>query len=133
MDYRENPEDVADFLDELEEGERVYVEADMAEMEEEDPTPALKRGDEVLDDHGTVIETGEYGVRIELDETRVQSSEDPEEWATNVFRLTGEQVFAEWKYIGDEKSELGDEESELDKRPADLQIAMLNRIEQIED
>jgi hypothetical protein len=126
MDYRENPEDVANFLDELEEGERVYVEADMAEMEEEDPTTALKRGDEVLDDHGTVIETGEYGVRIELDETRVQSSEDPEEWATNVFRLTGEQVFAEWKYIGDE-------ESELDKRPADLQIAMLNRIEQGED
>lgn len=41
MDYRENPEEVAEFLDGLEEGERVYIEADVAEVNEDDPTRLL--------------------------------------------------------------------------------------------
>ena len=127
MDYRKNPEDVVDFLEELEEGDRVYIEADRAKPKDDVDNVIFKRGDELLiDDHGTVIETGEHGVSVELDEKWIRSAHDPEKWATNVFRLGGESIIAEWKYVGEK-------ESRPDKRPADLQVAMLNRIEQKED
>ena len=127
MDYRENPEEVAEFLDGLEEGERVYIEADVAEMNEDDPTRLFKRGDEILiDDQATVLETSDHGVTVELDKEWVKSAGDPEEWATNVFQLSGGDVFSKWKYVGDG-------ESSGYRQPANVQIAMLNRIEKIED
>jgi hypothetical protein len=127
MDYRENPEETVNLMEELEEGDRVYIEADAAELDEENEGNIFKRGNRVLiDDHGTVIESNEFGVKVELDKQWVDSAGEPDKWSTNVFHLAGEPVIAEWKYVGEE-------ERETSRVPADLQVAMLNRIERAEE
>jgi hypothetical protein len=106
MDYRENPEETVNLMEELEEGDRVYIEADAADVGEENGARMFKRDDRVLiDDHGTVIESNEFGVKMELDEQWVDSAGEPDKWSTNVFNLAGEPVIAEWKYVGEEERE----------------------------
>ena len=128
-----------EWLDTLEEGDRVHIEADSAQPR--DPgnicgkNGIFERGDRILiDDNATVIEDREanmMGVLVELDEQWI-SIPDSDGWATNEFYLNGGEIVADWKDVRDEEEKEKLPESELHKVPADYQVAILNRIELIE-
>lgn len=137
MRYKDNHDSVRELLDELEEGDRVHIEADSALLQDPESNDGRKglfeRGDRVLiDDDATVVEEREanpMGVLVELDEKWIKDSEG---WATNELYMNGGEIIATWKDIRDEEEKEKASESEFPTVPADYQVAVLNRIELIE-
>jgi len=137
MEYKDNKDSVREWLGNLEEGDRIHIEADVAQVAEniDSGTGLFERGDRILiDDDATVIGTKEadpYGVLVELDEKWVDIP-DSEGWATNQFYLNGGEIVADWKDIRDEEEKENMSESELNRQPANYQVAILNNIKKIE-
>lgn len=123
-DYRDGPEEAEEFLNELEEGDRVRVTADEAEP---DQFETFVRGGKFIDDSGEVVESGndEWPV-VRLDDFRVQES-DGNHFARD-FRIAGESVIALWEPEEDYEPE-ADGPGDFYRGPADLQVGMLRRIE----
>jgi|AntRauMinimDraft_3_1070383.scaffolds.fasta_scaffold00015_74 hypothetical protein len=110
------------LIDDLEEGDRVRLEADAAvdAFNDDDVDGMFKRGNRVLlDDVGTVVDVGDGRVVVELDEQAVRSSDDGDYVSTR-FRVEGETVYSKW--------ELVDEAEDKHKRPADAPVAFLTQL-----
>jgi hypothetical protein len=136
MEYQDNHDSVREWLNTLDEGDRIHIEADSAQPQDPESSGSRKgifeRGDRILiDDNATVIEDREaspWGVLVELDEQWI-SMPDSDGWATNEFYLNGGEIVADWKDVRDEEEKEKLPDSELHKRPANYQVAILNHIE----
>jgi len=89
------------LIDDLEEGDRVRLEADAAvdAFNDDDVDGMFKRGNRVLlDDVGTVVDVGDGRVVVELDEQAVRSSDDGDYVSTR-FRVEGRRCTASGSWL----------------------------------
>lgn len=121
-DYRDR-DTMEEFLSNLEEGDRVYITADSADVGDDDkPTKMFTRGERMFNDTGEVVEAGD-DVVVELDNQSVRDS-DSEAYVSTEFLLSGVKMVTQWEEI-DTTDNDGDG---LGWKPTNMPVAMISEI-----
>jgi len=94
------------LIDDLEEGDRVRLEAvESVADEDDDSSEIYRRGDEnLIGDSGTVVDSRDGKSIIELDKVRLTYPDDDDYVAPRV-RLSGGTVYPEWELADDVEEE----------------------------
>lgn len=123
-DYRDR-DAMNEFLFDLEEGDRVHIRADRAEIGEDDkPTKMFTRGEPIFNDTATVVEAGDDLV-VEMDNQSVREADSGEYYSTE-FKLNGPKMLTQWEEIEDTDD---DDDDEIGMMPVDMPVAIISEID----